>query len=389
MKLKGVSYDVGRVMMGENWRPKFDLKIVKHELEIIQDDLYCNAVRICGLDINRLLTASEYALDLGLDVWLSPEMWDKNQDETLAYIAEASRAAEPLRQKFPGKLVFSVGSELTLFMKGIVEGDNVFERLNNPAFWEGVRLGKYNEPLNDFLEKANKTVRERFHGEVTYCSVPFERVKWSMFDYAGLDLYRDGRSRQIYDRILQSVPAFGKPVVIGEFGCCTYKGAELLGGNGFMIMFGMMKNLQPTLVLPKLFSDMINVIPQVDGHYVRDEGLQAREVADQLGLLDRAGVEGAFVFTFVSPNSPYNDDPRFDSDMGSYSLVKSFAEKESVEEHAKQVAKQGKALLGVELDPKILDKFGGNIGKHGETYPDMPWEPKESFKAVAEFYKDH
>ena len=134
MKLKGVSYDVGRVMMGENWRPKFDLGIVKHELEIIQDDLHCNAVRICGLDINRLLIASEYALDLGLDVWFSPEMWDKSQDETLAYIAEASRAAELLREKFPGKLVFSVGSELTLFMKGIVQGDNIFERLNNPAF---------------------------------------------------------------------------------------------------------------------------------------------------------------------------------------------------------------------------------------------------------------
>ena len=294
MKLKGVSYDVGRVMLGENWRPRFDLKIVKHELDIIRDDIHCNAVRICGLDIDRLLTASEYALDLGLDVWLSPEMWDKSQDETLAYIAEASRAAEPLRQKLPGKLVFSVGSELTLFMKGIVQGDNVFERLNNPTFWENVRLGKYNEPLNDFLEKANKTVRERFHGEVTYCSIPFERVKWSMFDYAGIDLYRDGRSRQIYDRMLQSIPAFGKPVVIGEFGCCTYKGAELLGGNGFMIMFGMMKNLQPTLVLPKLISDMISVIPQVDGHYVRDEGLQACEVADSARFARSGGGRGRF-----------------------------------------------------------------------------------------------
>jgi hypothetical protein len=386
MKLNGVSYDVGRVMMGENWRPTFDLKIVKRELEIIRNDLHCNAVRICGLDIDRLLTASKYALNLGLYVWLSPEMWDKSPDETLAYITEASRAAEPVRQKFQGKLVLSVGSELTLFMKGIVEGQNVFERLNNPAFWEGVRLGKYNEPLNDFLEKANKTVREEFHGEVTYCSIPFERVKWTMFDYAGIDLYRDDRSRQIYDRILQSIPAFGKPVVIGEFGCCTYRGAELLGGNGFMIMFGMMKNLQPTLVLPKLVSDMISVIPQVDGHYVRDEGLQAREIIDQLGLLDRAGVEGAFVFTFVSPNSPYNDDPRFDSDLGSYSLVKSFAQKESVEEHADQVAKQGKALLGIEPDPKILAEFGGEVGRHGETYPDMPWEPKVSFRAVADYF---
>jgi hypothetical protein len=388
MKLKGVSYDVGRVMMGENWRPNFDLKIVKRELEIIQNDLHCNAVRICGMDLERLLTATEYALALGLEVWLSPEMWDKSQDETLGYVAEASKEAESLRQKHPEKLVFSVGSELTLFMKGIVEGDNVFERLNNPALWEGVRSGKYNSSLNDFLEKANKAVRENFHGKVTYCAVPFERVNWKLFDYVGLDLYRDSR-REIYDRILQNVPAFGKPVVIGEFGCCTYRGAELLGGSGFIIAFGMMKNLQPNLVLPKLYSDMLSVIPQIDGHYVRDEGLQARELTDQLGLLDRAGVEGAFVFTFVSPNSPYSDDPRFDSDMGSYSLVKSFAQKESVEERANQVAKQGKALLGVELDPDILRKFGNSTDKHGVTYPDMTWEPKESFKAVAEYYRDH
>lgn len=151
--------------MGENWRPKFDLKIVKHELEIIKNDLHCNAVRICGLDINRLMVAGEHALALGLEVWFSPEMWDKSQEETLAYVSEASRVAESLRQKWPGKLIFSVGSELTLFMKGIVEGANVFERMNNPSFWKSVISGKYNKPLNDFLEKANRAVRERFHGK--------------------------------------------------------------------------------------------------------------------------------------------------------------------------------------------------------------------------------
>jgi hypothetical protein len=28
-------------------------------------------------------------------------------------------------------------------------------------------------------------------------------------------------------------------------------------------------------------------------------------------------------------------------------------------------------------------------GKHGITYPDMTWEPKESFKAVADYYAKH
>src|ERR1700752_975889 len=45
---KGVCYDVGRVMMGGNWRPKLDPKTVHRELGIIKNDLHCNAVRICG-----------------------------------------------------------------------------------------------------------------------------------------------------------------------------------------------------------------------------------------------------------------------------------------------------------------------------------------------------
>ena len=83
MRLKGVSYDVGRVM-GGNWRPAFDPKVVHRELEIIKNDLHWNSVRICGLDIQRLIVAAEDALKLGLEVWLSPEMWDKGREETLA-----------------------------------------------------------------------------------------------------------------------------------------------------------------------------------------------------------------------------------------------------------------------------------------------------------------
>jgi hypothetical protein len=92
---------------------------------------------------------------------------------------------------------------------------------------------------------------------------------------------------------------------------------------------------------------------QLNGEYVRDEGLQARELTDVLSILDGVGVDGAFVFTFVSPTFPYNEDPKYDLDMASYSLVKSYAD------------------------------------KHGTTYPDMPWEPKKSFQAVADYFAKH
>ena len=75
------------------------------------------------------------------------------------------------------------------------------------------------------------------------------------------------------------------------------------------------------------------------------------QLVENLAVLDGAGVDGAFVSQFVSQIDPYSDDPRYDLDMASSSLVKYY-------EH----------------------------GKHGTTYPDMTWEPKESFKAVAKYY---
>ena len=125
-----------------------------------------------------------------------------------------------------------------------------------------------------------------------------------------------------------------------------------------MIAFGMMADLfDMSRALPQGIAEMIKVAARVDDHYVRDEGAQAQEVSEQLTILDRSGVEGAFVFTFVSPNSPYNPDPRFDIDMASYSLVKSYPEKGTVEELVRGAATQGKELLGVDLPPDVLSKF--------------------------------
>ena len=390
MNRRGVCYDVGRVMKGENWRPKFDSKIVHRELEIIKEDLHCSAVRICGLDTDRLMTASEDALSQGLEVWLSPEMWDKDQEETINYIAKAAERAESLRQRWPGKLVFSVGSELTLFSNGIVEGTGVFDRLSRPSFLDVIRFGKHNGPLNAFLLRLSEIAKEGFHGPLTYFSVPFEGVDWKPFDFVGVDHYRDARVKDAYGPMASKYKAFGKPVIIGEFGCCTFRGADLLGANGFMISFGMIESiLGPDAKLPKMFLDMAHIPPRVDGHYIRDEELQARELVDQLGVLDAAGVDGAFVHTFVSPNNPYRPDPRFDTDMANFSLVKSFPEADTAELFRRQTVSQAREMLGIDLDPEILDGFSGPSGEHGVTYPDMPWEPKESFRAVARYYANH
>jgi hypothetical protein len=334
MKRKGVNYDVGDVIEGIVMRPTFDAKVVHRELEIIKHDLHCNAVKICGLDVGQLMTAAEDALKQGLEVWLSPRMFKQSEQETFDYTVKCATAAERLRQQWP-QLVLVLGCELTLFMQGILEGNNFMERIGNPAFLERVKTGAHNKPLNAFLAKANEAVRQVFQGKVTYASAPLEAVDWSLFDFVCVDAYREARIKDSFGEIIKRYFAHHKPVIVGEFGCCTYQGAEDAGAMGWAIV------------------DYSNTPWQLNGDYVRDEGLQARELTDVLRIFESVGVAGAFVFTFVSPTSLYNEDPRRDLDMASYSLVKSYA------------------------------------GKYGTTYPTMLWEPKESFKAVADYFAKH
>lgn len=386
---KGVCYDVGRILEGSNQRPSFDISTVRREIRIIREELNCNAIRIQGYDLDRLRRASEYALELGLEVWFSPEMFEHSRAETLSYIVEAAGVAESLRSE-SNSIVFSLGSELTLFMQGIVEGGNLVERMGNPSFREVLRAGSHNEPLNSFLHKENSAVRETFGGKVTYFSLPFENVDWSCLDFVGADLYRSSDMKDTYSNVLHRLQSIGKPVVIGEFGCCTYRGAEQLGGQGWAIAYAMIAEiLGLSSTAPHAVADVLKIPARIDGHFVRDEELQARELVDQLKAMDEAGVEGAFVFTFVSPLSHHNENPMFDFDLPSYSLVKSYPVEEDMKAIVEQVVKQGKELFGVDVPETLLYKLRENLGRHGAKHRDLPWDPKLSFGSVADYYASH
>jgi hypothetical protein len=126
MRLKGICYDVG-AYMGMNWRPDFDLRSVKRELQIIKDDLHCNAIRITSRDISRLTATAKDALEQGLEVWFSPVLWDETPESTLEYVTQAARVAESISQNSQDKMVFVLGGELTIFMR---------------ASWKGRTLGR-------------------------------------------------------------------------------------------------------------------------------------------------------------------------------------------------------------------------------------------------------
>lgn len=325
MRLRGVNYDVGIEFTPRyHSRPVFDPAATLHDLTAVRDDLHANAVRISGTDPARLAAAGRIALDLGLEVWLSPHLHDRDPDELVEYTATCAALAEELRRDTP-RLVFVVGCELTLFSRGILKGDDVLDRLRNPLALARLKwFGSHNKPLNALLARLEEATRARFAGPVTYASVPLEAVDWTRFDYVGLDYYRASKNRDSYVSRLARHFTAGKPVVITELGCCAYRGAEDRGAMAWAIV------------------DLSTDPPRFAGTFHRDEELQAREVADMLRLLDGAGVEGAFVFTFATPALTHSEDPRYDLDLASYALVR--------------------------------------------TAPDGGWQPKAAYRAVAARY---
>ena len=158
---------------------------------------------------------------VGLEVRLSPELWDRSPRATLAYLEKAAAAAEKIRMERRGELVFLVGSESTLFMRGIVPGRSVAEPMRRS--WTLLKEGRHNAPLNAFLAEANAVARGAFHGRVSYASLVWEAVDWKLFDAVGVDHYWNERIADRYLELLAPVFAFGKPVVITEFGFRTYR----------------------------------------------------------------------------------------------------------------------------------------------------------------------
>ena len=347
---RGIHYDTGTTFRGPGYeistrRAELNLSVVRRELEIIRDILHANAVRIVGSDVTRVVATTEIALGLGLEVWFSPAFFGYTSSETASRLVAAARAASALDEAHSGRVIFVTGSELTLFMADLLPGKDVAQRLAalkaDPSL-----LG--NGKLNDYLASLTAVLRNNFAGPLIYAALPFEQVDWSPFDYVGVDHYREARNKEHYVEALQPYVATGKPVIITEFGMRTFRGAESSGVLGFGVTDTTRLYLHTRPVIGRFFRPRLNAI------YERDEAMQAHELGETIDELERAGVAGALLSTFATPEAHTNDDPRYDVDMDSMSIVKYLPN-----------------------------------GRRGTTYPDMPWEPKESFAVVARHFAAH
>ncbi|MTV37188.1 hypothetical protein GM676_06290 [Duganella radicis] len=341
---RGVVYDVGVRFAARqplSVEP-FDLELARYDLQTIGRKLHCNAVRIEGEDIGRLLVASRIAHAEGMTVFFNPWKMNVPVTDLSEYYRLAARAAEQLRAEGV-ELVFVCGCEITLFNEGLFPGSGIMERASWLSSFGGADKSKvdYTEllkrgtELNAVLRSIVTSVREEFGGKVSYASGAWEMVDWTLFDLVGVDHYRNGEPEKEYvaglDRFRQN-----KPLVVMEVGCCAYEGAGPRGSTGFTILEGQNEDGSGRFAGGK--------IP------ARSEREQADYVDEQLRLLSQAGVDGVFIYVFSFPLYTHGSGAK-DLDMVSYALVKTYPKD----------------------DPR------------SRQIP--PWAPKESFARVAGFYK--
>jgi hypothetical protein len=340
MRIRGINYDTGFISAGTTTREPFDPQIVKRELQIIRDDLHCNAVRVTGGHPERLEIAAAYAAEAGLEVWFCPFTHNLTTGELLKLLGDCAERAERLRQR-GAEVVFLTGSELSLMTAGILPGESLEDRaalLADPHRFRllipGIRAS-----MKELLGKAVEVARARFGGKLSYASVPLDGVDWGPFDIISTDAgYRTAeRATRFRDDIRAFVAqgrAQGKPVAITEFGCAAYRGAADLVNRGDIVEWG--NGARPV---------------RFKGEYTRDEDEQARYLRDLLDVFEAESVDNVFVYTFARYDLVHRSAWNVDFDIASAGLV------------------------------KVLDE-----GRRGQRYPDMPWEPKIAFTALAEYY---
>nr|WP_241265914.1 hypothetical protein [Streptomyces boncukensis] len=336
---------------------------MRHDLRAIREDLHCTAVMLIGSDVGPQLQAARTALDIGLDVYVRPYLADRPRAELLAHLAQMAVGAEELRVQHPERVTLLVGSEFSLTQRGMLPGPRVFVRLQTLVRprWRRLFDRRITRKLRVLLAETLATARHHFQGPVTYAAGHWEQVDWSGFDIAGVNLYRFGDNPHAYeqqlDDLLRRADQTGKPVVITEFGCGAFPGAERRGPGSFRIV--------------RWFTDP----PRIKRGHVRDEHTQAAYLGELIGLYAARGVHGCFVYTFAMRDFPHHDDSARDLDMAGFGVVKispddsaQWTPKEAYREVARRYAQVAAQQAEPDGGPPAAARSRASYGRQHRTH---------------------
>lgn len=371
LAIRGINYDVGtRYDSAFITRGQLTFPLMASELRQIRDELHCNAVRIYG-EGGKLIDASLVALELGMQVWLSPRFINADASTTKARLEEYAKSAEKLRIKYApvspfreNAVIFLVGNELTLDMAGLVAGSSYQERAGN--IWKHIAGSilnplKKDKVLNLILQEYVRDVRRFFGGKISYAAAEWEIVDWGQFDVISVNYYHTRLNAINYKKRLIELKEMGKPIVITEFGTSSYEGAAAWGGASYNIVEWRQNDY--SYIRDNNWNGDASKEPQEK--YKRNEDVQANYIQKLLDIFIETGVYGAFVFCYVEPQYTYHEE-----------ILRYKKDKQGIWRDC-DIDKASLGIMKVHSDPSTNQPIEAN-----------KW-PKAAFYAVANFYRVH
>lgn len=298
----GVNYDLGAELFpGVMNRSSEHQQYFRGELETIRHDLHCESVSLFGSDTDLLATGLDIAADLGFDIKYQSRLNFLDEPEMLDRLAVVAQDAERVRlQGVP--IVLDVGCEYLLFANGLIEGADIFEKLDTIDSTE-IDWVDVITRMDGLLRNLAQTARKHFAGAITYSDTPDMDFAWDAFDIVGIDHYLSAESAPTYSRVIQDLTNLEKPIWINEFGACPWEGSLEAGGMGWDIF------------------DYSVDPPVLQEGIVRSEQDQADGIQKTLDLVNQSPAERAYLYHFIEPLSPRSHDPQRDLDLAAYSIV--------------------------------------------------------------------
>ncbi|BCK59114.1 abortive infection protein [Nocardia wallacei] len=302
LEYRGVNYDTGTdYSAGAPTRVGWDMAQVSSDMADIARKLHANSVCVYGSRADRLREAAGAAAAAGLTVWVQPRSIESDASRTLILLEDVATDAEHLRVR-GAEVHLNIGCELSIFSTAVIPGRSYAQRaLRLTRRWPLLPL--YNWRLNRLLSEMADVARARFRGSLTYGCGLWEDVDWRLFDIVGQNFYRLKHNERDYSRRLRDFHRHGKPVIITEFGCGAFRGADDLGPTSHEVI------------------DYSTDPAQLTDAPTRDEATQAKYLEELLREYRRAKVAGAFVFEYVAEGNPHSLDPGLDLDMAGYGIV--------------------------------------------------------------------
>lgn len=302
LRLRGINYDTGtEFIRGDVTRKKWSLDEVASDVAVIKNDLHCNTINFYGTDRERLLEAMEIALSKGLIVSVQLRNIDTSKEEMMTSISAFSK--ELKRFHASSQVILNIGCEASLFTNGFVPGKTFMHRMVN-MIWVWPFFPLINKKLSSFLNQIAGMLRTNFDGKLTYGSGSWETIDWTLFDFMGINLYRDKENHLSYGKLIQDLEKGSKPVIITEFGCSSFEGASMLGGGGWTIV------------------DYKKDPPRLKRFVERNETEQANLLCDLIDLYQSHDLYGCYIFDFMEAQQLFSLDPVYDLDRASYGIVK-------------------------------------------------------------------